>query len=160
MALFKRRVIDTEKEIELIATMLDFITEGLEEESMARSYGPKEARASINKKSEDIELKFDIGSYKECVDKELFRSALAVKNALRDELFAWVQEDKLTINGNFDAYRVEELIREARSAQYSLQRSIGAFRAEILNSTKRYKACHDGKEPEGKIEDYSIRNSL
>lgn len=162
MSLFKKIIIDTEKELELIATIYDFVVESMDEETNAASYEEKEARKSVDKKSKTLEdlLKFDLDSYKDCVDKKLFSSARNVRNALRDELYAWIQEDKLTLAGDFNAYRVEQLIADARSAQYRLKSSLSSFKLELAKSTERYKTDHSGKEPDGEIEEYSIRKKI
>ena len=162
MALFKKDTINTEKELELVATIYDFITEATDEEMGATSYGEAEAKKSINKKAKTLEdlLKFDLDGYSGCVDKKLLSSVRDVRNALRDELHAWIQEDKLTLAGDFDAYRVEQLIADARSAQYRLKSGIGAFKLEFAKFTDRYKKDHDGNDPDKEIEEYSIRHNL
>ena len=162
MALFKKVTINTEKELELIATLYDFIVEATDEETNATSYGEAEAKKSISKKAKTLEalLKFDLDSYSGCVDKKLLSSVRDVRNGLRDELHAWIQEDKLTLAGDFDAYKVEGLIADARSAQYRLKSSIAVFKQEFAKFTKRYEKDHDGNEPDEEIEKYSIRKKL
>lgn len=166
MSLFKKEV-DTEKELEIVATMYDFMTEAMDEEidnaSQGGTYGEEYAKKSISKKTITLNAlsSFDLDQYKNLVDKKLLSSARNVKNALIDELSAWLQQDKIATGGHVNAYEVERSIQKARSAQYQLQSSLRTFKAEMLKSADRYRSAHDGNDPDGdQIEKYSIRKTL
>lgn len=162
MSIFKVNV-DSEKELELVATIYDFFMESMQEEVNATAYGINEAKKSLSKKSKLLEglIKYDINQYKKSVDKKLFTIVKKVKNSLKGELYVWVQEDKMTVDEKItNAYEVERLLHEARVYQYELKSSIALFKNEINKVNERYKKQHGGKEPKGEIEDYSIRKKI
>ena len=155
--------INTDKELELVATIYDFIEEAIDKATPAEPYDEKQVRKSFENTLENNTIildelsRFDLDEYNNYVDHDLLSSVRVIKNTLQDELNIWIQEDKGFLYGFLNAYEPAQLMQEARRAQYRLQEDLRSFKIEVNKFFKRYMADHDGKEPEEDINSYRIR---
>lgn len=159
MSLFGNVIEDDEKTLELAATLVEFMDEATENEG--ESYGYEEANKSLAEKEKTLRdlRKFNIGAYRNCIDRGLLRAARDVKDALIRQLDVWMREDRLAIAGNFNPYLTEALIREARLAEYDLGKAWTKFKTELKSYIERYESSHDGMPPIWD-EKKSIRSAL
>ena len=159
MILFHR--VDSEKELELIATLCEFLAEAMWADPVAK-YDKRIARKSFKLKSKTLKdlISFDISSYKNHVSKRVFKCCVSVFSDLKEILMAWIREDVLAIDGRPLGSDVERVTKDARIAQYKLNSSLDNLKSELEVVRKRYENQHGGGSPNQDISSYSIRSSI
>ncbi len=161
--MFWKKETDSEKEVELLYTIYDFLMEAVSDDMNATSYNEKEAKKSLAKKSQTLEAleRYDVYEYKTQVEKGVYRTCSGMSVAICDFLRAFIAEDEEAISGPSNPYEVERLIAQAREAEARLKAFIPPFKVALRETVERYKQQHDGKEPdEGNYKKYSIRKQL
>ena len=157
--MFSKKETDSEKEVELLSTLFDFLMEAIGDDMDATSYGEEEAKKSIVKKTKALKALegYDIDGYKPDVEKGVYRVSKGMSTAIRNYLLAFMAEDKATLHGAASPYQVELLIRDARKAEAELKAFLPPFKVAVNEAEERYMKQHNGERPG---EDASIRAKL
>lgn len=154
--------IDSEKELELIATLCEFMAEAIGGDPLTKKHNKSIARESFKAKSKTLKdlICFDINKYKNHVSKRLFNCCVSAFSGLKEILMAWIREDLLVIDDHTLSSDALRVTKEARIAEYKLSSYLDSLKSELGAVRRRYKRQHGGRDSEQEISSYSIRSSI
>lgn len=141
--------IDSDKEIELIATMVDFNNDFIDvlAQPLKLAYTPKDIQKSIAKKTKAIEelIDFDIHAYKDYVNRTLYSTLFEWKKEIRDNLLTSIKIDNSLINGTASSNPLE--LKKLLDNSTSRKISAKTIEKQTEKAIKRYTTQHGHSLP-------------
>ena len=150
---------DSEKEIELIATIADFNQEFVKNTtpSLKPVYTLKDTQNAMAKKSNLLKelINFNIYAYKDFTNKRLYSTILKWRKDIRNTLFTSIQIDNAMLNGTArsDPSKTKQLIDNLGNSWKSKTK---ALEKQTKKAVKRYTAQHGHGLPQD-ILAFSVR---
>lgn len=120
---------DSNKEIELIATMADFNQEFTKiiAPPLKPVYTLIDTQTSVTKKSKVLKelIDFNIYAYKNYVNRKLYSTCLKWRREMRDSLYISIQTEKAFLDGTArsDPYKIKQLI-DSKKGLYTLSSKV------------------------------------